>query len=212
MSIPSIPTQGKQGLSASQRPSNSQKQSAQATSKKTRRRTGNEYLTAARQRREHQKWRNENHPLPKEDQWTCEFCEYEQIFGTPPVALIKQYEIKDRQARKQEAERRRLLEKAKMKGRKGKKGNKAAAKAAPATHDRQVQLSQQHAVMNHSQSQSQGTQSEEYYEEEYEDEDTQDDPPPSPTRAHVARRGLPPHSDVGKGHIQGGSNLGIPVS
>ena len=42
----------------------------------------------------------------------------------PPVALIRQYEIKDRAERKRVAEKRRLLEKAKAKGRKGKKGSK----------------------------------------------------------------------------------------
>lgn len=73
--------------------------------------------------------------------WICEFCEYEDIFGVPPVALIRQYEIKDRQERKRAAERRRLLEKARAKGRKNKKGSKkatnnatvnAAAQQAPA--------------------------------------------------------------------------------
>ena len=58
--------------------------------------------------------------------WICEFCEYEDIFGIPPVYLIRQYERKDRAERKKAAEKRRLLEKAKAKGRKGKKGNKKA--------------------------------------------------------------------------------------
>jgi hypothetical protein len=211
LSVPSVVAQAKQGLAASQHPPNPQKQPApHPAPKKTRRRTGKEYLIAARQRREQQKWRNDHHPLPKEDQWTCEFCEYEQIFGTPPVALIKQYEIKDRHARKQEAERRRLLEKAKMKGRKGKKGGKSAAKAtAPAAHDRQAQQPQQHVPTSHSQSQ--GTQSEEYYEDEYEDDYAQEDPPPSPTGPH-SRRSQPVQSDIKNGRVQGGANIGIPVS
>lgn len=54
--------------------------------------------------------------------YICEFCEYEDIFGVKPVAMIRHYEIKDRQERKKAAEKRRLLEKAKMKNRKGKKG------------------------------------------------------------------------------------------
>jgi hypothetical protein len=70
-----------------------------------------------------QEYQNYHHPPQKQDIWICEFCEYETIFGTPPTALIRQYEIKDRKIRKELAERRRLLEKAKMKGRKGKKGN-----------------------------------------------------------------------------------------
>ena len=46
------------------------------------------------------------------------------------MALIRQYEIKDRKERKRLAEKQRLLEKAKMKGRKGKKQTKNAATAA----------------------------------------------------------------------------------
>jgi hypothetical protein len=121
----------------------------------------------------------------------CEYCEYEQIFGTPPLALIKQYEKKDRKARKDEAERRRLLEKAKMKGRKGKKGSKTAPKAA------------QHApaplAIPSNQHQSQGTQSEEYYEDEYDDDYAQDEPPPpSPAGVPIAHHAKPPTLDSGK--------------
>lgn len=77
--------------------------------------------------------------------WICEFCEYEDIYGAPPYALIRQYEIKDRKERKKAAEKRRLLEKAKLKGRKNKKGagkgknnnaNNTAAPTAPA-HNQQ---------------------------------------------------------------------------
>ncbi|KAI5856253.1 hypothetical protein BZA05DRAFT_196751 [Tricharina praecox] len=69
--------------------------------------------------------------------WICEFCEYESIFGEPPEALMRQYEIKDRKERRRLAEKRRLLEKAKQKGKKnasknaGKKGANNHASAAP---------------------------------------------------------------------------------
>jgi hypothetical protein len=202
-SIPGVNAPVKQGLAASQHAPNAHKQTAAQTKpvKKTRRRTGTEYLIAARQRRQQQEYQNYHHPPAPEDIWICEFCEYERIFGTPPEALIRQYEIKDRLVRKQEAERRRLLEKAKMKGRKGKKGCKVAAKTASAAHDRQAQHQQiqQPASMNHSQCQSQGTQSEEYYEDEYDDEYAQDDPPPpSPTASPAARRSEAVHPDPGK--------------
>jgi len=51
----------------------------------------------------------------------------------PPRALIRQYEIKDREERRKAEERRRLLEKAKMKKGRGKKGkgNKNAAQNPP---------------------------------------------------------------------------------
>ncbi|KUJ09849.1 uncharacterized protein LY89DRAFT_597916 [Mollisia scopiformis] len=191
LGMPNNVAQPKQGVAASQHPQNANKQPPQAAPpKKTRRRAGKEYLIAARQRRQQQEYLRAHHPPNPEDIWICEFCEYERIFGTPPEALIRQYEIKDRRVRKQEADRRRLLEKAKMKGRKGKKGNKAAPKNVPNAQDRQAQHQQAQppASMNQSQSQSQGTQSEDFYEDEYDDEYAQDDPPPpSPVVPPVSR-------------------------
>lgn len=97
--------------------------------RKPRRRRGDVYALAARQRRLQQEYSNIQHPPSREDVWICEFCEYESIFGGPPHALIRQYEIKDRKERRRLAEKRRLLEKAKLKGRKGKKQTKAAKAA-----------------------------------------------------------------------------------
>ncbi|QIW95617.1 hypothetical protein AMS68_001135 [Peltaster fructicola] len=91
-----------------------------------RRSPSKEYAMAARQRKMQQQYTNYHHRPRREDMWICQFCEYEDIFGVPPVALIRAYEIKDRQERKKAAEKRRLLEKAKQRGRKGKKGSKAA--------------------------------------------------------------------------------------
>ena len=101
-----------------------------AQGKKPRRRRGDFYALAARQRRLQQEYSNIQHPPVPEDIWICEFCEYESIFGQPPHALIRQYEVKDRKERRRLAEKRRLLEKAKLKGRKGKKQTKTAAKAS----------------------------------------------------------------------------------
>ena len=103
---------------------------ANAQGKKPRRRRSDVYALAARQRKLQQEYNNLQHPPAPEDVWVCEFCEYESIFGQPPHALIRQYEIKDRKERRRLAEKRRLLEKAKLKGRKGKKQTKNAAKAA----------------------------------------------------------------------------------
>ncbi|KAF2841105.1 hypothetical protein M501DRAFT_526271 [Patellaria atrata CBS 101060] len=110
--------------SAAQIGSNSQ--GAPLPAKPRRRRTpSREYALADRQRRLQQEYNNYHNPPSREDIWICEFCEYQAIFGTQPEALIRRYERNDRKARKREAEKRRLLEKAKMKGRKGKKGKKA---------------------------------------------------------------------------------------
>jgi hypothetical protein len=193
------------GLAGSQQAPHAAKQNGRppAPEKKTRRRTGKEYLIAARQRRQAQEYQNYHHPPAPEDEWICEFCEYERIFGTPPEALIRQYEIKDRRIRKQEAERRRLLEKAKMKGRKGKKGTKMAPKNAATTHDRQAQQGSTHN-QSHNQGHDQGT-SEEYYEDEYDEEYPQNKPLPSPTIPHLAAgHDNVPHGSVKHGLVQGG--------
>jgi hypothetical protein len=81
---------------------------------------------AANRRRERQRQFNIQHPPKDEDIWICHYCEYEMIFGYPPEALIRRYEIVDHKVRLQEKERRRLLEKAKMRGRKGRKAKQAA--------------------------------------------------------------------------------------
>lgn len=101
--------------------------SPSGTPKKARKR-GNSLLLAARRRKQQTEDQNYHNPQAPEDMWMCEFCEYESIFGQAPTALIRQYEIKDRKRRREEAERRRLLEKAKMKSRKGKKPAKTPIK------------------------------------------------------------------------------------
>jgi len=125
---PSIPSQNSQQQASAAPPA----ANANAHGKKPRRRRGDVYALAARQRKLQQEYNNLQHPPAHEDIWICEFCEYESIFGQPPHALIRQYEIKDRKERRRLAEKRRLLEKAKLKGRKGKKQTKNAAKAAAA--------------------------------------------------------------------------------
>jgi hypothetical protein len=125
---PSVP-QGNQP-----QPANQQGPAPAAAGKKPRRARGDVYALAARQRRLQQEYSNLHHTPAPEDIWICEFCEYESIFGRPPTALIRQYEIKDRKERRRLAEKRRLLEKAKLKGRKGKKQTKNAVKAAHANN------------------------------------------------------------------------------
>ncbi|THZ18080.1 hypothetical protein D6C91_05655 [Aureobasidium pullulans] len=102
-----------------------------APPKKTRpRRPSKEFAMQERQRRLQQEYTNYHSRPAKDDMWICEFCEYEDIWGERPEALIRQYEIKDRKERQKAEERRRLLEKAKQKNRKGKK-NMAKGKQAP---------------------------------------------------------------------------------
>lgn len=72
-----------------------------------------------------------NPPNPA-DIWVCEFCEYEAIFGERPKILIRDYEIKARRHSQEEADRKRLLEKAKAKSRKARKAGKASARGSQA--------------------------------------------------------------------------------
>jgi hypothetical protein len=157
---------------------------APAQPRRPRRSPAKQAAVAARQRRLQQELKNYHHPPRKEDFWICEFCEYESIFGTPPEALIRQYETKDRQERKRLAEKRRLLEKAKMKGKKGKKGNKHAAKNASAAtqpHHPAHNAQQDSHQMDQVPMQHQGTQSEEYLADDY-DHDPVPIPPAAPSK------------------------------
>ncbi|KAJ6443940.1 hypothetical protein O9K51_02332 [Purpureocillium lavendulum] len=138
---------------------------------------------------------NHHNPPRPEDIWICEFCEYESIFKEPPSALIRKYEKKDRRHRLREAERKRLLEKAKAKSRKGRKGTKAstrgghAAQVSEVQHQRDSVEDQDATLMQ--QSHSHSTQSEE---DDYEDDFEDDYPSPPPEL-------VPPLGDVEGGVI-----------
>ncbi|UKZ71609.1 uncharacterized protein TrAtP1_012564 [Trichoderma atroviride] len=138
-----------------------------------------------------------SHILDTAEIWICEFCEYERIFGEPPRTLIRDYEIKDRRHRQEEADRKRLLEKAKAKSRKGKKHNKAKAKNGH-TNDHisdQPQATRPTDIspaMTNEQSRS--THSGDGYEDDYEDGDGYSDAPPRHNSNSVATHAdpLPP--------------------
>lgn len=138
--------------------------------KKPRRRPEKIYAMAARRRRLQQEYTNYHHPPSRDDIWICEFCEYEDIFGEPPRALIRQYEIKDRKEQKRMAEKRRLLEKAKMKGRKGKKAAKSSKAGAAANnqHSQQQQASQ-HGYDHQGHPDGTIDGQDEYFEDDYDD-------------------------------------------
>lgn len=180
---PNMATQANQAAAQQQVPGSQ----SNAQPKKTRRSPSSIYALAARQRKIQQQYANLHRPPNPEDIWICEFCEYEAIFGHPPEALIRQYEIKDRKERKRLAEKRRLLEKAKMKGRKGKKATKNAAKNAAATH---AQGYDRHpgdpaAVDGH------GSNGDDYLDHEYDEEPIPIPAPPHQTPVkHPAANGI----------------------
>ena len=146
-------------------------QQAPQESRKPRRSLTKQLALAARDRKMAQDYENYNNPPKRDKVWVCDFCEYEMIFGEPPAALIRQYEIKDRSERRRLAEKRRLLEKAKMKSRKGKKGNKNN-KNQNATQPQQQSQKMRYDPQgqDHTAAQSQGTQSDEQILDDYDDD------------------------------------------
>ncbi len=128
-------------------------------------------MLAARNRRQAAVDAYHHNPPKLEDIWICEFCEYERIFGNPPKALIREYERKDRRLRQEEADRRRLLEKAKARSRKGRKGSKVT-KGTPSATQSQDQVSEDQAVAEATPMEathSHSTQSEDDYEDRVDD-------------------------------------------
>ncbi|PGH16285.1 hypothetical protein AJ79_01824 [Helicocarpus griseus UAMH5409] len=182
-----------QGQPQTQHPAQSGQNAAPG--KKTRRSPGSIYALAARQRRIQQQYANLHHPPNIDEIWICEFCEYESIFGRPPEALIRQYEIKDRKERRRLAEKRRLLEKAKMKGRKGKKATKNAAKAAAAQQSAHQQGYDRHPTGDPDQDPSgQGGYVDDYLGDEYDDEASVSPAPTAPPAPHPNAVKQPPPS------------------
>jgi hypothetical protein len=184
-----------------------------------------------------QEYANYHHPPRREDIWICEFCEYEAIFGTPPLALIRQYEKKDLKEQKKQEEKRRLLEKAKMKGRKGKKGTKATKAAQHAAEFQKREMQRADAARQHqaavggnrqthppSDAQQQelydetrDREEEEYYEDEYGDTFDMpelvpafDYPPLNPDRLHAQVSHRPSVPDASRG--KAGKGLSMPSS
>ncbi|KAL3473939.1 hypothetical protein BJX99DRAFT_232693 [Aspergillus californicus] len=147
--------------------------------RKKKRSPGSLYALAARQRKTQQQYANAHHTRSLEDMWICEFCDYESIFGRPPEALIRQYEIKDRKERKRLAEKKRLLEKAKTKGRKHKKATRNATKNS-VTQQSAYDQGYDRASVDHS-SVGGGPHDEEHLRAEYEDEVAAAAPPPPST-------------------------------
>lgn len=158
-----------------------------SVTRKKKRSPGSIYALAARQRKIQQQYTNIHHPPALEDIWICEFCEYESIFGHPPEALIRQYEIKDRKERKRLAEKKRLLEKAKMKGRKTKKAPKNAKNASQGSY----QQGYDRTSVDHSSAAGSGLHDDEYS-HEYDDDEPGSIPGPDPGSPSELKPPLPP--------------------
>lgn len=170
------------------------------------RRNKDSLRAAAQQRRAQQAYENRQNPPRPEDIYICEFCEYEAIFGQPPRALIRQYEIRDRQVRKKAEAQRRNLEKVKAKGRKNRKGAKGGLKSTtPAPADSLPSQPQQHYDPRYDPPHDPDSQGEEYFDDGY------DDPVPLTTHhddphhdLHHDHGGMPPPNGTGGGTLRQG--------
>ncbi|KAI5464531.1 hypothetical protein BGZ63DRAFT_154584 [Mariannaea sp. PMI_226] len=159
--------------------------------RRERRRLERELNVAARHRRQLAAEKYEHNPPKPEDIWICEFCEYEGIFGEPPRALIRDYEMKDRRHRREEADRKRLLEKAKAKSRKARKNGKSSARGTQAPAHDQVDFLREPGAPPMETGNSHSTHSEgpdygDGFEEEY-----PDPPPEVPPDIQRPGQGLP---------------------
>ena len=191
-----VPVQGNQSQNANRSNSRNtqgnlppQQTAAQQPERRPRRSLMKQLALQARNRKLDLQYNNYHHPPRKEDVYMCAFCEYENIYGCPPAALIQQYEMKDRKAKKDMEKRRRNLEKFKMNKRKGKKGNKGATKnnanAAAASESQMPAQQYDHQHADDPGLQNPPTQNEEYMAADY-DDDALDMPgamPSSPTRS-----------------------------
>lgn len=145
-------------------------QHQQAPAQKSSRRSATkEYIAAAKARRRETQLYNKRHPPKPEEIWICHFCEYEAIFGHPPEALVRQYEVKDRKQRQLEEQRRAQWERMKKGKHKGKKSSKLPGKSSSAAQDAHHGVDSRGAPVNHY---GHGAQGDEYYDDEYyEDEE-----------------------------------------
>lgn len=191
-----ISTQGTQTSSMNHQapPAQAPAQSGEPTpvGPKKKRSPSSTYALSARQRKIQQQYTNFHHPPSLEDIWICEFCEYESIFGHPPEALIRQYEMKDRKERKRLAEKKRLLEKAKMKGRKTKKATKNASKNGS------QQQAYDRASADNSSGGGSGLPDDEYQGHEYDDDENLPIPPSAPASPTDLKPPLPPTGNYPK--------------
>ena len=156
-------------------------------------------MAAAKARRRETQLYNRRHPPKPEEVWICHFCEYEAIFGRPPEALVRQYEIKERKQRQLEQQRRAQWERMKKGKHKGKKSSKLPAKHGNTAQDAHHSVDSREASGTHYDD---GTQEEEYYDDEYyedEDYDAEDEVPLAQSSGAMG------HRDDVSGHSGGSS-------
>lgn len=107
--------------------------------RRTRKSVNRELEDQARQRRAKTQENRRRNPVPLEEEWVCDFCIYESIWGEPPAAIIRAYEERERRERIAEMNKKRRLEQVKARSRKGKKAAKnpggKASNVAKAHHD-----------------------------------------------------------------------------
>ncbi len=150
----------------------------------------------AKARKKNARSQNRQNPSKPEDVWVCDFCIYEDIYGEPPRHLIRDFEMKERKQRLQEAALKRKMEKMKKDARKGKRGGRVPI-PHDHSHDRNVPPHAHHGHDNYESD----VEEDEYEADEYEDEGmySPDEPPPLEQDTPIYRHPPPP---VASGHPQ----------
>lgn len=196
-----LPKGGSQGSSGRQR--------------RTRKSIERELEEQARQRRAKTQESRRRNPVPPEEEWVCDFCIYESIWGEPPVAIIRAYEERERRERIAEMNKKRRLEQVKARSRKSKKQPKNAngktgnmAKTHHGVHEHDAHA----AVHEDVGSEIDDVTSEEYVDESFHPLDEVDDGDLSPIPGDVHDY---PHngfgSDGGGGVGRGRGDIHVPV-
>lgn len=158
--------------------------------RRTRKSVNRELEDQARQRRAKTQEDRRRNPVPLEEEWVCDFCIYESIWGEPPAAIIRAYEERERRERIAEMNKKRRLEQVKARSRKGKKAAKnpggKAGNVAKAHHD--VPEHDAHAAVHEDVgSEVDDVTSEEYADESFHPLDEVDEDDLSPIQGDVHR-------------------------
>lgn len=177
--------------------------------RRTRKSIDRELEEQARQRRAKTRENRRRNPVPIEEEWVCDFCIYESIWGEPPAAIIRAYEERERRERIAEMNKKRRLEQVKARSRKSKKqpkngGGKTGNVAK--THHEVPEHGAHEAVHDDVGSEVDDATSEEYVDESFHPLDEVDDGDLSPIPGDVHKYTHNGFGDDGGGGLDRGGN------
>lgn len=182
--------------------------------RRTRKSIDRELEEQARQRRAKTRESRRRNPVPIEEEWVCDFCIYESIWGEPPAAIIRAYEERERRERIAEMNKKRRLEQVKARSRKSKKQTKSGGGKAgnvAKTHHDASEHDTHEAVHEDVESEVDDVTSEEYVDESFHPLDEVDDGDLSPIPGGVHKYTHNGFRDDGEGGVgRGGHEIHDP--